>query len=102
MNYIQHIAAKIKSVVPKEKLPEAQNVDTLFEMYAVLLLAKGQSVTREDVHDAWSAWMTQTNDKHKSIKPFAELSNDVQMEDEPYVAAIKKVWQTIETKRLKQ
>lgn len=95
MNYIQNIAEKIKAAVPAEKLPDAPNIDALFAGYAVLLLAKGDAVTAEDVHNAWAAWMSQNDNAHSSIKPFSELSSEVQLEDEPYVAAIRQTAQSL-------
>ena len=95
MNYIQSIAEKIKAAVPAEKLPDAPNIDALFASYAVLLLAKGEAVTAEDVHNAWAAWMSQDNEAHSSIKPFSELSGDIQLEDEPFVHAIRQVAHTL-------
>lgn len=99
MNYIQDIAEKIKTAVPTEKLPDAPSVDALFAGYAALLLAKGEAVTAEDVHNAWAAWMSQNDAAHSSIKPFSELSSEVQLEDEPFVEAIRQVARSLSSSR---
>lgn len=91
MNYLQILADEIKAEVPDEVLPKSPNLDSLFIMYAVLLLAKGADTTKEDVHNAWAAWMSQSESSHDSIKPFNELSAEVQEQDQPFVDAIHKV-----------
>ncbi len=90
MTYLDELAIAIQHEVDPTKLP---NEDTapLFRLYAVLLLAKGVEVTVEDVHNAWSAWMIDKDPLHQSIRPFADLSPDVQREDQPYVDAIRSV-----------
>lgn len=95
MNYIEEIAQKIKEQVPKDHLPSSDRLQLLFDMYAVLLLAKGMDVTGEDVHNAWAAWMSQDDATHKSIKPFDSLSPDIQQEDEPFVEAVRRVASTL-------
>jgi hypothetical protein len=60
-------------------------------MYAVLALTIGKDVRAEDVHDAWSAWMTYSDPLHESIKPFTQLGAETQETDQPFVDAIKKV-----------
>jgi hypothetical protein len=42
--------------VPDRLLPEG-DTKPLFRLYALLALTKGRSVTAEDVHNAWAAWM---------------------------------------------
>jgi hypothetical protein len=90
MNYLDRIAAAIKQQVSSEKLPD-EDTAALFRLYAVLALAKGSQVTLEDVHNAWSAWMIERDPGHESIRPLAELSPEVQREDEPYLNAIRVV-----------
>jgi hypothetical protein len=87
MNYIDRVAETIRRRVSPDKLPE-ENTAALFRLYAVLALAKGEDVTLEDVHNAWSAWMIGRDPNHESIRPFKELRPEVQREDEPYVKAI--------------
>jgi hypothetical protein len=90
LNYITDIAARIRREVPQEALPEG-DTELLFLMYAVLALTVGDGVGPEDVHDAWSAWMTYHNPSHESIKPFAQLSSGTKKTDQPFVDAIRKV-----------
>jgi hypothetical protein len=60
-------------------------------MYAVLALTVGKDVRAEDVHNAWSAWMTYRDPSHESIKPFTHLSPETKKTDQPFVDAIRKV-----------
>jgi hypothetical protein len=76
--------------VPQEVLPEG-DTDLLFLMYAVLALTVGENVQAEDVHDAWSAWMTYRDPWHQSIKPFTQLSSEMKKTDQPFADAIRKV-----------
>jgi hypothetical protein len=88
MNYLQEIAAKIRSRVPAEAVP-ADDTTTLFLMYAVLLLVRGEDVSREDVHNAWVAWMSSRGGDHESAVPFSELDTETQAEDSVFVVAIR-------------
>jgi hypothetical protein len=90
LNYISDIAERIRREVPQEVLPKG-DTDLLFLMYAVLALTVGKDVRAEDVHDAWSAWMTHRDPSHEAIKPFAQLSPETKKTDQPFVDAIKKV-----------
>lgn len=69
----------------------AEDTTGLFLMYAVLLLAKGEEVTREDVHNAWVAWMVGKGAEHESLVPYGNLPADTQAEDSPFVLAIRSV-----------
>ena len=89
MNYLEDVADAIRSGVPSELLPDLDTTD-LFRIYAVLALAKGEGVALEDVHNAWSAWMSGQDPRHQAIRPLAELSADVQAADEPYLEAIRR------------
>ena len=84
------IAQRIKREVPPDLLPEG-DTDPLFRMYAVLALALGEKVGAANVHDAWSAWMSQSDAGHESIQPFDKLPEDVQSQDEPFAEAIRRV-----------
>jgi hypothetical protein len=91
-NYLLSIATAIREAVPSDKLPEAETeTEELFLFYAVLALAKGERVEAEDVHNAWAAWMTLKDPTHESIKPYSELSAEVQRDDRPFLAAIREV-----------
>ena len=56
MTHLDAVASDIRGAVPSDALPN-EDTSSLFLLYAVLLLAKGEEVTREDVHNAWVAWM---------------------------------------------
>lgn len=88
--YLNDIAHAIRDEVPKTALPEGTTL-ALFRLYAVLLLAKGDEVTREDVHNAWVAWMASQDADHDALVPFSELDSEMQAEDTPFVAAIRAV-----------
>lgn len=88
LNYLDVLGAQIRSRVPESDLP---GVDTrgLFRIYAVLMLAKGSLVTPEDVHNAWAAWISETDPSHEAIVPFSELDPSVAEDDLPYAEAIR-------------
>lgn len=90
VTYIEEIAQAIHlEAHPDEPLDNAER--GLYLIYAVLALTIGQDVTREHVHDAWSAWRSMAEPDHESIQPFHQLSASVQKEDQPFVAAIRAV-----------
>ena len=86
--YLDDLAAKIRANVPSEQIP-AGDSDQLFRMYAILLRAKGTSVTLSDIHDAWSAWMISLDGEHESLVAFENLPKDVQEEDRVFATAVK-------------
>lgn len=88
-NYIDELAEDIHNVAKPEG--EEWNWQPLYRYYAVLMLAKGESVTDEDVHNAWAAWAANEDPHHRSLIPFHELSSAVQVLDEPYTEAIRNV-----------
>jgi hypothetical protein len=90
MTYLEQLAQQIRDEVPEQALPDA-DTSALFRSYAVLLLAKGADVSREDVHNAWVAWMLDAGAEHDSMVPFAELPAETQSEDSPYVLAIHSI-----------
>ena len=71
----------------------------LIRYYALLAIIKGETVTLEDVHDAWSMNMNfkEPNPpycyghEHLSIVPFDQLSIETQERDIVYKVAIQKV-----------
>ena len=87
MNYVLKLAKRIREEVPIDCLPSG-NSDTLFAIYAVLLLAKDGKVNAEDVHNAWAAWMSQNEPNHPSVREFSHLSEEVRSQDEPFLRAI--------------
>lgn len=90
MSYIQEIAEAIRAQVAPGLVPTG-DVDALFRIYGVLALAKGERVTLEDVHDAWSAWTAGRDPEHRSLRPLDELSLDVQDADRPFLEAVRTV-----------
>jgi hypothetical protein len=90
VNYLDQIARHIRSEVSATNLPEA-DTHALFRIYAVLLLAKGAEVTTADVHNAWSAWMSERDPLHESLVPFDELPAEAVEQDKPYVEAVRSV-----------
>lgn len=90
MTYLSDIAAAIKHELPSELVPDA-GADDLMLLYALLCLTVGSSVTQENVHDAWTAWMAQRGEAHESMVPYVELDEGTRAEDEPFVAAIRRV-----------
>lgn len=90
MSYVAELAEAIRAKVPAKLVP-SEGGELLFLLYAVLLLSKGTAVTREDVHHAWSAWMTYRRQAHESLVPFDKLQASTKAEDEPFVRAIRGV-----------
>jgi hypothetical protein len=90
MTYLDEIATDIRKVVPTDALPDAET-SNLFRLYAVLLLVKGEAVTREDVHNVWVAWMEGNGDVHESMVPYDELPPSTKDEDSVFVAAIRHI-----------
>lgn len=88
MSYLDDIAQTIRGHVLANALPDG-DLDALFRLYAVLALAKGDAVTAEDVHNAWAAWMQESDADHDALRPFGELDHATQAEDDPYVEAIR-------------
>ncbi len=93
MTYLDAVAADIRNAVPADAQPD-EDTTNLFLSYAVLMLAKGEGVTGEDVHNAWVAWMKARGEVHDSMVPFSELPPETQFEDSPYVRAIRSVAQS--------
>jgi hypothetical protein len=90
LSYIDELADGIHRAVPPDLLPDGDTA-MLFRLYAVLALAKGDRVVLEDVHDAWAAWMSGQNPRHRSLKPLAELPAEIRRSDKPYLDAIRAV-----------
>jgi hypothetical protein len=90
VSYVDELAGAIRDRVPPELVPDGDTA-VLFRLYAVLALAKGEAVGLEDVHDAWSAWMSGREPSHPSLVPFHELAPEVAASDRPYVDAVRGV-----------
>lgn len=99
MTYLDDVAAEIERRVPRELLPK-DDTDSLFRLYAVLALAKGQAVDGADVHNAWAAWMQERDPYHRSLRPFDELDADTRSSDEAFVVAIRDAARTLDAHRL--
>jgi hypothetical protein len=91
VSYLDGAAQAIKERIPAQLLPDNDTIDDLFRLYALLARVKGEAVTPEDVHDAWSLWMLRQDRDHGSIKPYAELDPSTRREDRPFVEAIRAV-----------
>ncbi len=87
MNYIE----KIKNLLEKELKMKGTPYEGLLDYYGVLALVVGKNCTNEHIHDAWSFWQSKTQPNHRSLKPFNELTKEVQDLDEPYRQAVIKV-----------
>ena len=90
MTYLDALADEIRGAVAADALPD-EDTSSLFRIYAVLLMAKGLEVTREDVHNAWVAWMLDKDQSHESMIPFATLPTETKDEDSPFVLAIQTI-----------
>lgn len=90
-NYLDGIAWLIRQEIPSRAIPPAPKTSLLFRMYAVLLAAVGEDVSARDVHNAWVAWMLECDPSHPAMVPYEELPADVAVEDDVYVAAIRRV-----------
>ena len=90
MTYLDEIADEIRRAARQDALPDEDTTD-LFRLYAVVLLAKGEDVTSEDIHNAWVAWKLERGAEHESMVPFGDLDAATQAEDSPFVSAIRAV-----------
>lgn len=75
------------------------------KLYALLVLIKGENITLEDVHDAWSVMMNfrpynppYLGHEHPSIVPFDKLSYETQQKDKKYADALIKVAKEMDKK----
>ena len=91
MNYIE----KIKNLLESELKMRGTDYEGLLDVYGLLVLTVGENCTNEHIHDAWSIWQAKTQPKHHSLKPFIELTKEVQDLDEPYRQAVIKVAKTL-------
>lgn len=97
MNYIDEVKAELREHLRIGK--GLQNV------YAILVLVKGEDVTLKDVHDAWAVnidqvWDKATNGEHRSVVPFDELSPETQAKDQNYVDGIVATARALKNKNL--
>lgn len=95
MTYVEEVRECLVAAFPK--LGEAHRKD-LLDQYTLLVLIKGEEVTPEDVHDAWSVRMSYIRPDHWSIIPFGELSEETQERDVKYALAIRGISQVLRKK----
>ena len=86
-NYID----KVKELLEKELKMKGTSYEDLLDVYALLVLTVGTTCNNEHIHDAWSVWQNKTQPKHRSLKPFGELTCEVQNLDGLYRDAVIKV-----------
>ena len=89
-SYLDKIATEIRRTADPDAALSDEDLP-LYRIYAVLLLAKGQDVTLEDVHNAWAAWASEHDSENRNLLPFKELSLRTQRKDQLYVDAIHQV-----------
>lgn len=80
MNYID----KAKNLL-ESKIKVSKN---LLNLYLLLVFVKGENTTLKDVHNAWAIDKNRTFPEHWSLKPFEELTIEVQEKDREYQQAI--------------
>lgn len=96
--YLDDLAAKIRTHIPDEKMPDG-DIDELLRIYAVLLRAKGTTVTHSDIHDAWSAWMVKSDGQHSSLVEYEKLSEALREEDRIFATAVRLTAEQLEQTR---
>lgn len=101
MSYATFVTSRLSDMLHPETMKPGDGA-TLMRMYAVLVFAKGENVTLEDVHDVWSLWKTGEGWTYGEVKnnaakvtpylvPFADITDEIAAYDQPYVDAIKQV-----------
>jgi len=80
-NYIVQLREKLYQLAKKRGLKMDLQ---LLDFYILIALLVGKEATNENVHDAWALWQNDKDPVHYSLKPFKELSKDVQLLDTPY------------------
>lgn len=68
-----------------------ENPSRLLDLYALLVVTKGEQTTLEDIHDAWALHTSRINPEHRYLVPFNELPEDVAEYDRPYLEAVHEV-----------
>jgi hypothetical protein len=90
LNYLDRVATLVQRELGS-MLPPGNDGQRLARIYALLVLVKGPNISVEDVHDAWSTWMTMSDPGHKSLRPFDMLDEATQAQDVPYLSALRRV-----------
>ena len=88
----------IDEVIEAVKAETHIKSDRLAQMYALLVLTKGEAISLKDVHDAWAVDMNSRprtdhcyGHDHKSIVPFSALPDETRQKDQRFVIALKRV-----------
>lgn len=89
MNYIDEVKGLLSRKIRVN--------DRLLSLYALVVLIKGEEATLKDIHNAWAVDKNSTFHEHWSIKPFEELSEEVQNKDQKYLDAIHEVAKMIKS-----
>jgi hypothetical protein len=55
------------------------------------VLVTGEQTAEQHGHDAWAAWRTATNPRHRLLVPFDHLTAEAQALNTPYADAIRAV-----------
>jgi hypothetical protein len=84
INYVDQIAAALAELLDDCEID-------LLRQYALLVLVTGEQTTEQDAHDAWAAWRTATNPRHRLLVPFHRLTAENQGLNTPYADAIRTV-----------
>jgi hypothetical protein len=88
--YLDELASAIRESLPAQ-VDVPKDSHGLFILYALLVRTRGTQTSARDVHDAWSAWMSDRDPTHDSLVPFEELPPEIQSEDLPFLQAIHAV-----------
>jgi hypothetical protein len=70
-------------------LPD-EKYESLVDLYTLLALIFGSSVSEEDVHNAWAVWKNNNCPEHSSIVGFHLLPPQIQVYDTKYVEIIRR------------
>lgn len=87
---------RVRSLVKQETGLKGEG---LVDCYTLLVLALGENITLENIHDGWSVNMNSKKPTpphcyghdHLSIVPFKDLSKECQEKDRKYLDALKRV-----------
>jgi hypothetical protein len=87
MSYLDEVA----SAISRERQESASDATppALLRLYAVLLLSEGDLMNADDVHNAWAAWMQETQPENVLIRPFGELDASTRAAADSFVEAIR-------------
>lgn len=92
MNYVEMVKGKLEEELKMKGTP----YEGLLDVYGLLVLTVGRNCTDANIHDAWSVWQNKIDPKHRSLKWFNQLSDEVQDLDAPYRKAVVKVAEQID------